>query len=191
MQAGRWSRGAAIAIGLSLGWATSAVSLTPSQQQQLKSLGIPVIVPGKVPAGFQVKKISVDPCPPNAPREGQGVCRFGPDYEILYHNSKGNCFTMVAVGGGVGGVDQAYGYEVDVPLFRDRVMLWFGDLNTNSRYRVPTAQQRQQPQASLRSDWVGKGPFYGVSYVQKDPQCRRGITPSQAEQILRSLQFLR
>ncbi|BAD78204.1 unknown protein [Synechococcus elongatus PCC 6301] len=192
MQTRSWTS-AAIALGLCLGvgWSAPVFSLTPSQRQQLKSLGIPVVIPKAIPTGFQVKNVSVKPCPAQSSRNSRGVCRFGPDYEILYRNSQGACFTMVAVGGGIGGVDQTYGYEVAVPLFRERVMLWFGDLNTNTPYRTPTEQQRQQSQSNLRSDWLGKGPFYGVSYVQREPQCRRGISPKQAEQVLRSLQFLR
>ena len=188
MQARNW-RYVAIAIGLGLSCAAPAWSLTTSQRQQLKSLDIPIAVPVPIPAGFQVHNVAVEPCPVGARRSPQKTCRFGPNYEITYRSLQGACFSVIAVGGGIGGVSQAFGYEVEVPLFRDRVMLWFGEMRGD--YRKPTAQQRQQPQAGLRSDWVGQGPFYSIRSIQKaDPQCRRGITPNQAEQILRSLQFL-
>lgn len=189
MQAGRWSLGTAIAIGLGLGCSAPAASLTPSQQQQLKSLGIPIALPSQVPTGFQVHKVMVNPCPAGASRTAQGTCRFGPDYEIIYRNPQGACFSMTAVGGGIGGVNQAFGYQVEVPLFREQVMLWFGE--TGVDYQSPTAQQRQQPQAQLRSDWAGQGPFYSLRSTQNDPQCQQSISPNQAEAILRSLQFLR
>ena len=177
-------------------------SLTARQKASLQSLGIPIVVPKDVPAGYVVSKVNVKPCPTNAPREKKGICRFGPDYSIVYRNAaKNSCFAIGGTGGGVGGVGFEYEVPVETPLF-GQVSLQFGEQNGD--LKSPTKQQLASPQKNLFMDWSGTGPFYhlvGADFVRGEyygeqnnkpvSQCRNNITPNEAIRTIRSLTWLK
>ncbi|WP_206756096.1 hypothetical protein [Phormidium sp. FACHB-592] len=170
--------------------------LSPSQQATLKSLGIAIAVP-TVPVGYTVSKVEVKPCPANAPRSEKGVCRFGPQYGIVYRDVKQDrCFAIEATGGGVGGVPAEYESKINIPLLGETSML-FG--SQNGEFKTPSAQQLNSPQRNLISDWAGASPFYHIvgadfvrqTYYKGNPNyCLNTITPNQAIQIVQSLSWL-
>lgn len=172
--------------------------MSASQQASLKSLGISIAVPSSVPAGYTVSKVDVKPCPANAPRSERGVCRFGPQYGIVYRNAQQDrCFAIEATGGGIGGVPSEYEVKVKTELFGETSLL-FGQ--QNGEFKTPSTQQLDSPQPNLLTDWAGVGPFYRISgadvvrqsyYRGVSGQCRNTITPNQAIQIVRSLTRLK
>ncbi|MBW4444470.1 MAG: hypothetical protein KME10_25270 [Plectolyngbya sp. WJT66-NPBG17] len=172
--------------------------LNSSQQASLKSLGIAIAVPTSIPAGYTVSKVDVKPCPANTPRSDRGVCRFGPQYGIVYRNAQQDrCFAIEATGGGVGGVPAEYEVQVKTELLGETALL-FGQ--QNGEFKTPSAQQLNSPQPNLLTDWAGVGPFYrisGADFVRQSydkgasSQCRNTITPNQALQIVRSLTWLK
>jgi hypothetical protein len=127
-----------VGIVLDASTKNQAGGLSPSQQATLKSLRISIAVP-TVPAGYTVSKVDVKPCPANAPQSEKGVCRFGPQYGIVYRDVKQDrCFAIEATGGGVGGVPAEYESKINVPLLGETSML-FG--SQNGEFKTPSAQQ--------------------------------------------------
>jgi hypothetical protein len=178
---------------------TAAPTLTPQDQASLKGLGIAIAVPTDVPSGYSVSKVAVKPCPAGSPRSDKGVCRFGPEYGIIYRNAKlDRCFAIEATGGGVGGVPAEYEVKVKTRLLGD-VSLLFGQ--QNGKFKTPTRQQLATPQPNLLLDWGGTGPFYRIAgadfvrraYYQGKPasECRNTISPNEATKIVRSLTWLK
>jgi len=186
-----------VGIALDASTKNQTGGLSPSQQATLKSLGIAIAVP-TVPAGYTVSKVDVKPCPANAPRSGKGVCRFGPQYGIVYRDVKQDrCFAIEATGGGVGGVPAEYESKINIPLLGETSML-FG--SQNGEFKTPSAQQLNSPQPNLISDWAGVSPFYHIvgadfvrqTYYKGNPNyCHNTITPNQAIQIVQSLSWLK
>lgn len=177
--------------------------LTVQQQARLKALGIKIAVPGYVPSGFKVVKVETQPCPVNIPRSKTGTCRFGPGYGIVYrHQQQNACFAIEETGGGIGGPAYNYGFPVATKLF-GQTSIQFGQ-HSNKAPRRPTQQQLALPQQNLFMDWGGAGPFYrliGADFVRSTyygerwnrpvTQCRKDITPKEAEKIVRSLTWLK
>jgi hypothetical protein len=174
--------------------------LTASQKATLKSLGIAIAVPRAVPLGYTVSRVDVTPCPANAPREKKGICRFGPNYSIVYRNAaQKRCFAIEGTGGGVGGVGFEYEVPVDTPLW-GRVSLRFGQ--QNGALKAPSKQQLASPQKNLLMDWGGTGAFYrlaGFEFIQEHrqrnaqsaTQCQSSPTPNEAIKVMRSLTWLK
>jgi hypothetical protein len=179
-----------------------SANLSVQQQASLKSLGIAIAVPNYIPAGYAVSKVTVEPCPTNAPRTNQGTCRFGPNYGIVYRNVQTDrCFVIEATGGGIGGVPAEYQVPVTTKLF-GKVSLLFG--KDSGVFKTPSKQQLASPQPGLLSDWGGNGPFYRIGgadhtrrvYYSERPektvsQCRNTITPNEGIQVMRSLTWLK
>lgn len=170
--------------------------LNQTQTQQLKSLGISVYVPNYIPAGFRIAKIETKPCPSGSQRSEKGVCRFGPQYGIVYRNSNNVCFAIEATGGGVGGV----------PVLTNEIPLNVGNLGASTlyygQYEMPQMRQNN-PESFLYMDWAGKGPFYrlvGAKLVrqtyykerqnQRVSECRNEIDPQEAVKIIESFSTL-
>lgn len=170
--------------------------LNRNQIQQLKSLGIKVFIPTYIPAGFKVAKMEVKPCPSGTQRSATGVCRFGPQYGIVYQNSNNTCFAIEATGGGVGGV----------PELVNQVKLNMGDLGESTlyygQYEMPE-MRRNSSESLLYMDWAGRGPFYrligaglvrkayyGERQNQRVSECRNEISSEEAVKIIESFSSL-
>ena len=170
--------------------------LNKTQTQDLKSLGITVFVPNYIPAGFRVAKIDIKPCPSGSQRSAKGVCRFGPQYGIVYRNSSNVCFAIEATGGGVGGP----------PGLTNQIAVNVGSLGKSilyyGQYEMPEMRQRS-PQSLLYMEWAGQGPFYrlvgaalarqsyyGEGQNQRVSECRNEIDPQEAVKIIESFTSL-
>lgn len=172
--------------------------LSAEQQAKLKALGIAIAVPSVVPADYTVHKVETEPCAANEPRSDKGVCRFGPQYAIVYRNAKTDrCFAIEATGGGVGGVPAEYEVKINTELLGETSLL-FGQ--QNGAFKTPSAQQLNSDQPNLLTDWAGEGPFYriaGADTVRQlydkgaSTQCRNTIAPAQAIQFVQSLTWLK
>jgi hypothetical protein len=184
----------------------AASTLTIEDQTALKALGIAIAVPTDVPPGYTVSQVKLDPCPADSPRSAEGVCRFGPDYGIVYRNAtQDSCFAIEATGGGVGGPGAEYRLPFSIPLFGDGA-LQFGEGRESTK--TPSAEQLDSPQPNIYTDWGSKdggtsGPFYrlagadgvrGAYLGERDgqpaTQCQNTITPNEAVKITQSLTWL-
>jgi hypothetical protein len=150
---------------------SQTAGLTSTQQANLKSLGIKIVVPRYIPQGFQVTKISTEPC------RSAGVCRVGqPSYKITYRSPKKACFDVEGTGGGIGGPDLENAIPAKSKLFGSTQVGFFR--NTH-----------------LSSDWLtlspDSGPFYRLySRAWKPDGCASKITSQEAVKIVESLGWL-
>jgi hypothetical protein len=171
--------------------------LTEKQKSILKSLGIAIAVPSYIPKGFRVSDIQIDPCPRDARREPNGVCRFGPSYTIIYRNFQNNCFEVNAIGGGLGGPDGKYSRKVISKILGEV------DLNidmASDRPSQPISKAMgKSPQNNMWTFPAGKAPFYQVATLEgkkirdgKSTLCssRAFMTPDELTKIVQSLDWL-
>jgi hypothetical protein len=178
--------------------------MTNAQQETLKSLGIKVVVPSYAP-GFQVAKVMAQ-CPLKRSRTGD--CHFGPRYGIIYHSPKNACFAIEGASGGRGDVDGEYKVPVTSKLF-GATMLWFSTTfppnGSSPDYRTPSLAQLQTLQFYLITSWMSASPSSGPTYLLRSGAkvfsnsrdsdsytsgCKIGITPQEAVQIIKSLEWL-
>ncbi len=190
---------AAISIELTSGIALASLpgNLTTDQAQDLRSLGIKIAVPGDIPAGFNVVKVTTVPCLPHAHRDKKGVCTdSSPEYTILYRNSQRTCFAIQEHGGGVGGADAEYIFPVKTKLFGE-VSLEFGSIPGGGQR--PTPEQLKMVQSDIGnfpadepSSEPPYGPYYQVSTVENTSDCGKNesLTPLDIQAILQSLTWL-
>jgi hypothetical protein len=174
-----------------------ASGLNAKQIALLKSLGIAIAVPRYIPKGFQVSDVQVTPCPANAPRNANGVCRFEPSYMIVYRNSQNNCFAVNAIGGGIGGPDGKYSRKVDSKILGE-VDLNI-DISRGSRSQPISDAMGKLPQANMWTFPAGKSPFYQVATLEgkrrlhdKPTFCsyKAHMTPNELTKIVQSLDWL-
>ncbi|WP_434686509.1 hypothetical protein [Pseudanabaena minima] len=168
--------------------------LSASQKASLKSLGIKVAIPKYVPQGFRVAAIRTEPCRAGDQRDANGVCRFGPDYTVLYRNSQNHCFVVRATGGGIGGPSGQYTRAVDTNL------LGKVDVNVGIGMGEPITEAiANTPQANLWTFPAGNSPFYAVAtrqgrgdQIDSTATCstRAHMTPNKFIKIVQSLEWL-
>ena len=170
-------------------------AIDSSFRRSLKSLGIEIALPKYVPQGFLVGTIKTKPCRAGASVEANGVCRFGPDYTVLYHNpQKNQCFAVEATGGGLGGPGYRYVRPVRTKLL-GKVDVMIG----NGNERPITAAIADTPQ-QLRTDYAGKSPFYAMRTIDSEAVKRISsritcndtafMTPNEFIKVVQSLEFL-
>ncbi|PZU91519.1 MAG: hypothetical protein DCE90_19600 [Pseudanabaena sp.] len=168
--------------------------LSPSQKSSLKSLGIKVAIPQYVPQGFRVAAIRTEPCRAGDRRDANGVCRFGPEYAVLYRNAQNHCFVVNSVGGGIGGPSGQYTRAVNTRLL--------GKVNVNVGIGMGepiTEAIANTPQANVWTFPAGKSPFYSVATragrgdrIDSTATCstRAYMTPNELIKIVQSLDWL-
>lgn len=162
--------------------------LNQAQIQQLRSLGIKIVVPTDVSAGFRVASVRVEaPCRPRS------QCA---QYAIIYRNSSNACFAIEGIYGGIGGIPERENQiTVDTQLF-GQTTLYYG------HYQDPEMRQNF-PEADMYMDWAGNGPFYrfiGAGFVRQSyygernsqpiKECRNDISTREAVKVIRSLSML-
>jgi hypothetical protein len=160
---------------------SQVAGLTGTQQENLKSLGIKVVVPRYIPSGFRVVKVKTEPC-------RSGACRAGqPGYTITYQSSKKACFDVEGTSGGLGGPGLEDAISVKSKLFGSTQVGFF---------RVPGSSERGMAESThLSSDWLtlspASGPFYRLySRAWKPAGCTSRITPQEAVKIVEFLGWL-
>jgi hypothetical protein len=138
--------------------------LSASQLQELNAVGMKIVVPTYVPAGFQVVNVSTRKDP-----------RFGPGYLINYR--KGNlCFGIEATSGGIGGLPpgDAGSYPVKNGALGKSQL---------EQYRPGTMQGPR-----LIGQWASRGPFY--RFVGADAAGCEDLSVKEAILIAEGLRFV-
>lgn len=178
--------------------------MTSAQQIALKALGSKVVVPGYVPTGFRVVKVTTE-CPLKERTANPNKCRFGPNYAIIYRSPQNACFAIEGASGGLGDVDGEYKVPVNSKLLGSTT-LWIDSFSPRkgsfSGYKTLSSAQLNQPQSRLITQWFYPFPSSGmnyhlISYSSRPSEgsnlssgCRHGITPHQAILIFESLEWL-
>ncbi|NJN21823.1 MAG: hypothetical protein HC812_12385 [Leptolyngbya sp. RL_3_1] len=148
---------------------------------QLKTLGVPVVIPTAIPDGFVVTDIAVAA---GGDRE-QG-------YSILYRHPDNRCFLVEYTAGGVGGTPATeYRLPLNLPLFPEV------DYGLNYGAFTDPDLRSQFPEPELMSDWLEySGGFYrlaGAAYINDqlndqqspEPPCQ-DLAPEEAVTIIES-----
>lgn len=172
--------------------------LNERQIATLKSLGIAIAVPSYIPKGFHVSDVQITPCPADAKKDTNGVCRFEPSYTIVYRNLKNNCFEVNAIGGGIGGPDGKYSRKVNSQILGEI------DLNidvSRGQSSQPISESLgKSPQANMWTFPAGNSPYYQVATIEgkrfqndKSTFCsyKAYMTPDELTKIVQSLEWLR
>ncbi len=166
-----------------------------SFRTKLKSLGIKVALPKYVPQGFWMAAVRTEPCPAGASVNANGVCRFGPDYTVIYRNRQNHCFTVSATGGGLGGPGGRYSRAVNTRL------LGKVDVNIDTGMGEPITQAiARTPQKNVWSFPAGKSPFYSMRTIDSKAASlinaaiicgdTAHMTPNEFIKVVQSLEFL-
>lgn len=147
--------------------------LQPRQIRLLKALQAPIAVPGYLPAGCELNRVSVSDrgIPPLGPGEG-------PAYEIVYFCADSVNFTIRGESSGFGGPDGDKREMVWNPVYGQIPILIF----------LPGGHT-DTPTPFYYSDWIGKGPIYFslISGENKDPQ----LPLPEARKVLQGLTLLK
>lgn len=170
-------------------------TLPKSAQDQLKSLGIRIAVPAYLPSGYRFQTVVTERCRPGVAVDANGVCRFGPEYSIVYSNASKSCFVVEATGGGVGGAASEYAHSFSMPLFNGETVISFGKMGLSSGIpKKATESDLRKTYDTVYGDWLGQSPFYRVStfYPKSVTACtsQRGLTPLEAKKVTQSLRWL-
>ena len=145
---------------------------------ELKTLGVPVVIPTAIPAGFAVAQVTVD----KGNDRDQG-------YSILYQDPDNRCFLVEFTAGGIGGTPTTeYRIPLKPPLFPAL------DYGLNYGPFVDPELRSQFPEPELMSDWLEHGGgFYrlaGAAYINEtqtpSAPCQ-DLTPEAAVTIIDSL----
>ncbi len=167
--------------------------LSASQQKSLKSLGIKIAIPRYVPQGFRVVTVKTEPCRAGSSVNANGVCRFRPDYTVVYGNAQNHCFAVNAIGGGIGGPSGRYTRAVNTKL------LGKVDVNIDTGSGEPMSDAiANTPQENVWTFPAGKSPFYSVGTMidnraRSATTCSKEafMTPNELIKIVQSLDWLR
>jgi hypothetical protein len=162
---------------------------------ELKSLGIKIALPQYVPKGFWAAAVRTEPCRPGDKVDANGVCRFGPEYTVIYRNPQNHCFAVNAVGGGVGGPGGRYTRTINTQL------LGKVEVNINRGMGEPMTEAiANNPQENVWSSPAGQSPFYSVRTLDSKAANRINaaiicsdtayMTPNEFIKIVQSLESL-
>jgi len=155
---------------------------TNAQHSDLKALGIKVAVPGYIPRGFHVAKVTTQ-CPARV----KGNCRPGPSYAIIFGSPAGTCFAIEGVAGGIGDVNLEQTVPVTSKLFVPTKKVGL----LNSRW-----PERSDPKIDgLFTDWLAlsahSAPVYRFYSSKGEPAfCTSRIPLDEEVKIVESLKWL-
>ncbi|WP_204141725.1 hypothetical protein [Halomicronema sp. CCY15110] len=113
--------------------------MTPEQTAQIRALGLPLVLPTAIPAGFGVVQILTQPDD-----------RFG-GYQILYRDGGDRCFLIEYTTGGIGGTPTT---ENRLPLTPPILGDGAAEYGLNYGLYTDPALREQFPDPSLISDWL-------------------------------------
>ena len=167
--------------------------LSASQQRSLKALGIKIAIPQYVPQGFRVVSVRTEPCRAGSSVDANGVCRFGPQYTVVYGNARNHCFAVNATGGGLGGPSGRYTRDFNSEILGKM------DVNVGTGSGEPmTAAIANTPHENVWTSYAGKSPFYSVgttidNRARSATTCNKAafMTPNELIKIAQSLEFFR
>jgi|LakMenE01Jun11ns_1017448.scaffolds.fasta_scaffold9704106_1 hypothetical protein len=171
--------------------------MTNQQQAALRQLGFKVAVPGYVPKGFHVAKVTIEPLI-------SGRSRIGlPAYRITYRSAGGSCFEVNGVNGGVGDMWGEFKIPVTSKLLGPTTLYFSTRPGNLTGDRTPSSAMLRTPPHSLTTDWFpypsSRSQFsptvrlYRVSSASRPnnmPSCVTAISPQVAMQIVESLEWL-
>lgn len=167
----------------------------PSFRTKLKSLGIKIALPKYVPQGFWMAAVDTKPCRQGDRIDANGVCRFGPDYTVIYRNRQNHCFAVEATGGGIGGPSGRYTRTVNTKLLGEV------DVNIGNGSGAPMTEAIAKTPQQLWTFPAGKSPFYSMRTIDSKAANRINaaiictdtahMTPNEFTKIVQSLEFLR
>jgi len=121
--------------------------LTPDQTTQIRSLGLPLVLPTDIPEGFEVAQLQIQ-------QDG----RF-PGYQLLYRDggipagapAANRCFLVEFTVGGIGGTPPTANRQpLNPPILADDG----AEYGLNYAPYTDAAQREQFPEPSLISDWL-------------------------------------
>ncbi|MEM6836217.1 MAG: hypothetical protein AAF609_05120 [Cyanobacteria bacterium P01_C01_bin.120] len=113
--------------------------ITPEKTAQIRDLGLPLVLPAAVPAGFQVAQVQT-----------QADERFG-GYQILYRDDRDRCFLIEYTVGGIGDMPAT---ENRLPLSPPMLAEDSVEYGLNYGVYVDPALREQFPESLLHSDWL-------------------------------------
>jgi hypothetical protein len=169
--------------------------INSSFSRELKSLGIKIALPQYVPEGFWAAAVRTEPCRQGDNVDANGVCRFRPEYTVIYRNPQNHCFVVDAIGGGIGGPSGRYTRAVSTQL------LGKVDVNIDRGMGEPMTEAiANTPQENVWSFPAGKSPFYSVRTIDSKAANRINaaiicsdtayMTPNEFTKIVQSLEWL-
>ncbi len=151
--------------------------LTPEQTAAIRTLGVPLVVPTSIPAGFQVESVVTK-------TDG----RF-PGYTVLYRDGGDRCFVVEQTSGGVGSVPAT---EFRLPI-NSPLLAGAAEFGLNYGPYAEPAMRQQFPEPVLISDWLPiEDHFYrlaGADYINTvltPPRACVDVTPEEALQLVES-----
>ncbi|MBE9112613.1 hypothetical protein IQ273_24790 [Nodosilinea sp. LEGE 07298] len=154
--------------------------MSPTQTDQLTSLGVEVIVPGQVPPSFSIVEMRVD------------SSSSGPGYLVVYQSEGSQCFAVEFAATGIGDMPATEGrLPIQPPLF--------GDQGYGLNYGPFTDAElsAEFPQSNLFTDWlIGSSGAYrliGATYIGDLFEALQGcedVTPEEAVALAESLTVL-
>ncbi|NER84354.1 MAG: hypothetical protein F6K42_33445 [Leptolyngbya sp. SIO1D8] len=154
--------------------------LSPEQTAEIKALGVPLVVPTSIPAGFLVTHV-----------ESIQEEEF-PSYRILYRDGSDRCFLVEYAAAGVGDIPATeYRIPISPPLFEG------GEYGLNYGSYVDPSLKAQFPESELMSDWLPKANgvyrLAGAAYINDTLSpvnpCQ-DLTPEEAVQIIESFALI-
>lgn len=113
--------------------------LPPEQTTEIRSLGLPLLLPTDIPEGFEVAQVQT--------RQDE---RF-PGYQLLYRDGGNRCFLIEFTVGGIGGTPTTENRQPLNPPILDGETAEYG---LNYGPYVDPALRDQFPEPSLVSDWL-------------------------------------
>ncbi|MEL7316957.1 MAG: hypothetical protein AAFN08_18765 [Cyanobacteria bacterium J06559_3] len=151
--------------------------LSPEKAAEIEAMGVPLVVPTAIPAGFAVEQVMTS--------QSENFS----SYQILYRDGGDRCFVVEFAAGGVGDIPATeYRLPIEPPLFSG------GEYGLNYGGYVDSDLRAQFPEPELVSDWlIGDNGVYrlaGAAYINDALTPARpcqDITPEEAVEVVESL----
>jgi hypothetical protein len=153
----------------------STAIVNENQQRELRSSGVPVILPTYIPSGFRAVEVKT-------------MSDGAKGYSIVFERADDNrCFLVEGIDGGIGGgIDLEFTLPIDSKLFGSGYILSYG---------LPKDPEMKQqfPETDLYSDWMERNRFFyrlGGALIAREEydyaNCRQDLEPSEAVKVIES-----
>jgi hypothetical protein len=161
--------------------ATPSRNLPSADQAKLTALGIEVMIPDYLPAGFAFASVTIEN------NEYQG--KKNPDYRLCYCNRQKQCFWIESAYGEIGdGPDSNTSIRGSSPLFGEFTIDLFQPHTEGNDGAEPYVLSSWMPNETMRKDsaahvWPSTGRYYHVRGT--------GLTLEEAARIIKSFRILK